>query len=373
VNVRSRHGPSPLREVDRYSIRVSDESDDPSWDDFVERAPGGDSAQTTCWGRARASIGWRPVRFVVSDNGSVVAGAQMTIRPARFVGNAGFVFKGPLVWPADPSLNKLVFDELLALGSANDVQVLFVQPPRGSDWMSDELLTRGFRPSLEEITYSATVLIDLAPDLDGILAQMKRQTRQNIRTAENRGVAVRLGSATDLPTFYRLGAAHTARLGYARPTDNYYEELWRALAPRGHIALFVAEYENEPVAALLAIPFADTVRHVERAWSGEHGELRPNELLMWEAIKWAKSVGYRFVDPGGIKRYIAEAVLSGQPAPADASQTAQAFKMKFGGRPVLDPVAYDWFYNPVLRRGYRLIPQQWKNSDRTKRIVARMR
>lgn len=369
----TRHDSIDLRKLVGYSVRVSDEPDDPSWDDFVEQALGGDSAQTSCWGRARASIGWRPVRFVVSENGEVVAGAQMTIRPARVVGNVGFVFKGPLIPRADPSLTNLVFEQLLALGSANDVQVLFVQPPRGSDWMSDELLTRGFRRSPEEITYSATVLIDLGPDLDGLLADMKRQTRQNIRTAEKRGVVVRRGSALDLPIFNRLGATHTARLGYARPSDEYYEELWRAFAPRGHIELFIAEYEDEPVAALLTIPFADTVRHVERAWSGEYGELRPNELLIWESIKWAKSEGYRFADPGGITRHIAEAILSGQDTPVSASQTAQAFKMKFGGQLVLDPVAHDWVYNPVLRFGYRLVPQRWMNSDRARKIVGKMR
>ena len=44
------------------------------------------------------------------------------------------------------------------------------------------------------------------------------------------------------------------------------------------------ELGDEPVSAMLAIPFGDTVVYKRGAWTGEHGALRPNEALHWAAI-----------------------------------------------------------------------------------------
>ena len=56
---------------------------------------------------------------------------------------------------------------------------------------------RGWRPSAEQIQYRNTVVSDLTPDEDALLAAMKPKWRYNIRLAERRGVVVRPGAAAD--------------------------------------------------------------------------------------------------------------------------------------------------------------------------------
>jgi lipid II:glycine glycyltransferase (peptidoglycan interpeptide bridge formation enzyme) len=372
VSARSRQDPSRVGEAGPYSVRISDEPDDADWDDFLEQVPIGHHAQTSCWGRVRASIGWRPVRIVVSDGARVVAGAQMVTRRMPAGGNLGFVCRGPVVQEGYPDLTRLVFDEMMAMGRQHGVQYLVVQPPPGCDWMSEQLKRRRFGYGAFDIDDTATILMDLRPDLDDLFARIRRQRRQNIRTAERRGVTVRQGSEADLPIFNRLMDAHSARLGYARRGEGYYTELWRAFAPRGHIELFIAEYEGEPVSALLAIPFGDTSRHMERPWSGEHGELRTNDLIEWEAIRWAKSEGCRFVDLGGIDRPIAVAILSGKGDSVDPN-TAAFFKLKWGGHVIIDPPSFDYVYNPVLRFAYRCIPNSVMRSASMRGFLFRFR
>jgi peptidoglycan pentaglycine glycine transferase (the first glycine) len=361
------------RSVGPYSVRISDAADDPNWDDFLEHAPNSVYTQTSCWGRVRATVGWRPVRVVLSGSDGIVAGAQIVTRPLPMGGNVGLVSHGPVISEHHSDLLALVFDEMLALGRANDVQYLVVLPPQGGDWMSGELLQRGFRHSLYDIGYTATILMDLRPDLDGLLAKMTKKRRQNIRSAERRGVTIRRGSQADLPIFNRLKDAHSTRLGYARRSEDYYAELWRALAPREHIALFIAEYEGEPLSAQLVIPFGDTCHHMERPWSGEHGELNSNELLEWHAIKWAKSRGYLFVDHEAIETPVAEAVLSGREVPPDPRYTATLFKLKWGGQVVLTPPSFDYVYNPVLRFGFRRIPNRVLRSQWMDRRIRKIR
>jgi len=268
------------------------------------------------------------------------------------------VSRGPVVSQDRPDLVKIVFDEMMALGRASKVRYLVVYAPRGGDWMSEELTRRGLRPTGQEFEYTATTCVDLRPDLDSILAGMKRKTRQHIRNAtKKQAVTIRQGSEADLPIFSQLKDAHAARLGYSRRSEGYYEGLWRALAPRGHVVLFIAEHDGEPLSAQLAIPFGDTCYHMERPWSGTHSKLDPNELLEWEVMRWAKAEGHETTDHVGIARSAAEAMLAGEPNPPGL-RTAEYFKLGFGGEVTLLPKGYDYVYSPVLRFAYRTVPRR---------------
>jgi lipid II:glycine glycyltransferase (peptidoglycan interpeptide bridge formation enzyme) len=366
----------PVHRTGGYSVRVSEEPDDPAWDDFLEKAPGSAYTQTSCWGRARESIGWRPIRIVISEGDRVVAGVQMERRSLPVGGVVGFVFGGPVVGDDRPDLAGLVLDEMMAMDRAANVRYLAVQPSPGCERMSAELARRGFRPGILDFLYiyfAASLSLDLRPSPEELLAKMSKKRRQNIRAAAGRGVTVRRGSGADLAIFSHLKDAHAARLGYARRDEGYYEELWRVLAPRGHIVLFIAEYQGEPIAAQLAIPFGDTSHHIERPWSGAHGELRASELVEWETMKWAKAEGYRFADLGGIETPVAEAILSGGEEPRDSRFGASLFKLRWGGRIVVDPPFLDYVYDPVLRFGYRCIPRSVMGSRWMERLVKRLR
>jgi len=290
-------------------------------------------------------------------------------------GNMGFVCRGPIVCGDQAELARLVFNEILVMGRAQNVQYLVVQPPPRCDWMSTELTALGFRYGAFDIDHTSTIVLDMRADLDQMLSMMKKHARKQIRQGERSGVTVRHGSEADLPIFNRLKDVHSARLGYPRRQEGYYEELWRALGPRGHIELFIAEYEGEPISAQLVIPFGDTCRHIERPWSGEHSKLRPNELLFWEVVKWAKSEGYRFTDLEGIDAPLAEAVLAGGETPEDSRYSASLFKLKFvpPGQVVVDPPSFDYVYNPLLRPAYRCVPTKVMRSAWMRRLLFKFR
>lgn len=334
-------------------IHISRDAEHPDWDAFLKRTPGGHHAQTSLWAQLKAQLGWEVARVIAIREGHIVAGAQMLIRPLALVGAVGYVPKGPVCAEEDPELAGLILHELHRVARTCHVHYLAVQPPNNGHALVSRLLGWGSPPSAIPVGQpTATLLLDLAKDLDGILADMHASTRYNIRLGLRRGVVVRQGRERDLPTFWRLLEATGRRQGFAPEHETYLSQMYRLLAPRGWLRLFIAEYQGEAVSAALLIAFGDTVFYKRGAWSGRHGKHHPNEVLQWELIQWAKAQGYRTYDFEGIEPACARAVLRGETIPESLSRTVTSFKLGFGGRVALFPGVYDYVYNPLLRWVY---------------------
>lgn len=340
-----------------YQARLSYAEEDLDWNTFLAATPGGHYVQTSHWARIKARYGWRMLRIVVAQDGRIVAGAQLLLRRLSFLGTIGYVPKGPLLADTSPELLRYMLDTLHQVARAQRVRYLAIQPPSNGRMLARQLDAQGFLPQPKLGTCTATILIDLSPDLDALLAQIKKRTRANIRRAQELGVTVREGSASDLEAFYQLLVIAGRRKNFPIYSRGYYTALWNALEPHGQIKLFIAEYAGEPVSAQLAIAFGDTLYSHVSAWSGLHGSCKPNEALDWAAIVWAKTNGYRFFDFEGINPSVAYALLHGQPLPStpspDADPMVTSYKLGFGGQITLLPVACDHLYNPLLRRAYR--------------------
>lgn len=351
-----------------YQLWVSRTTEDPVWDAFVANTPGGHHTQTSLWAQIKTLLNWRASRIMLVQNERIVAGAQLLMHPLMRVGMLGYVPQGPLVAVDDPLLVPLVIDALHQVAKAQRVQYLVMQPPHNGDSIAAQLPALGFRPSSTQITPTATVVLDLQDDVDTVFSRIKGKTRQNIRRGQRRGVVVREGSERDLPAYYRLVIATSQRKNFLVYPEAYFVNMWRVLSPHSYIKLFLAEYEGELVSAQLAIPFGNTVVNRLSVWSGRYAEHRPNEVLQWAAIMWAKQHGYRYYDFEGITQQAAQAVLRGEPLPDSLMQSVTSFKLGFGGQVALYPQAYDYVYNPLLRYGYNTVFPKIEHSSAVKKV-----
>ncbi len=355
-----------------YRVRVSDEIEDPDWDAFVARVPGGHYSQTSLWAQVKALLGWHVARIVVRHRGNIVGGVQILMRSTSPVGVIGYVAKGPVLASDHPTLAELVIKELQRVSKAYHIRYLALQPSNNGEALARQLPRWGFQKSLQSVTPPATVLIDLTQDLDRILSKMKKRTRYNVRLSQRRGIIVREGTAPDLGTFYRLlMAVGKRRQDFTTYSQEYFSKMWQVFGAHGYLKLFLAEYHGEPVAAQLTIPFGDTVTHWRSGWSGHHGSCRPNEAVYWTVIQWAKSQGYHYCDLGGIHVEAARAIMDGEHLPDGLKQTVSRFKLGYGGEVVLYPESYSYIYNPFLRWTYgKLVPMiekwpvLWETMDR---------
>ena len=350
-----------------YKIKLSYKAEEPDWDAFLVDAIGGHHLQTSLWGQLKAFSGWRAARIIVTRGEQIVAGAQLLMRPLPLIGNVCYVPKGPLFTSNDPELRNLFIDKLQQMVKTHRIVYLIVQPPCNDEAFAHQLTKLRFQQSKNRLFITATLLVDLTMDLDKILAQMRKKTRQHIRVGQRKGISVREGTESDLHTFHHLLGTAGKRLKFSPDPEEYFRTLWRLFNPHGYVKLFLAEYKGEAVSALLTIPFGDTVLCKRIGWSGDHLKRYPNELLHWATIKWAKSKGYRSLDFEGVDLKVARTLLSGEPLPDETMKGATFFKLGFGGRITLFPEAYDYIPNPILRLVYtRMFPKIVNSSLGTK-------
>ena len=333
-------------------------ADDRAWDDFVASLPDAHHEQTSLWGSVRASIGWSVARVVVEERGAIIAGAQVQLQSVGRFGRWAYITFGPCVAGDDPLVEHVVMTEIKDSLRRQGAFYLLVQLPYDAHRLAGRLQQSGFiRPprALAPFYMQATLVVDLAREEERLLAEMRPSTRHHVRQGLKRGITVVQGEERDLDVFWELMRALCARRKTApNPSHpDFFRLLWKEFSPRGWVNLFLAKHQGEPVAAALAFPFGNWFRVWKVGWSGEHGELRPNQLMWWELIRHARRQGYRHFDFVNID--LAQPGISSSPNLLEPSPNGvTSFKLGFGGTIKMLPGAYCCFLPPLLRAAMRI-------------------
>jgi lipid II:glycine glycyltransferase (peptidoglycan interpeptide bridge formation enzyme) len=273
------------------------------------------------------------------------------------LGTIAYVPKGPLVNYEDATSVQALLDAIEPLARQRRAICLKIEPNvEDQPAWSERLQSLGFRRSPQPIQPRRTILVDLGPEPEQILADMKQKTRYNVRLAARKKVMVRPGTEADLPAFYRLMETTAQRDGFGIHTEAYYATAYRLFVPLDRACLLFAEYEGELLAGLAAFALetaqGGTACYMYGASSDQHRNLMPTYLLQWEAMLWAREKGCRTYDLWGVPdrdEEVLEAEFAGR---SDGLWGVYRFKRGFGGRLVRTTGAWDLVYAPLRYRLY---------------------
>ncbi len=320
-------------------------SDESQWDESVKQLPMQHVLQSWAWGAFKDRWGWTPTRLLWQEGAEPVAAAQLLRRPIpRTPFGIGYVPKGPLLDPNNIGLAVQVLQEIVqearrqrCLFVKIDPDVLaenarFVHALSGLGWQ------RG-----EPIQFPNTGIVDLRPDEETILSEMKAKTRYNVRLAERRGVEVRPGTPDEYELFYEMYQETGERDGFLIRPRPYYLDLWRDFHARDLSHLLLAWVEGEPVAGVVLFHFGERVWYFYGASTEKHRSAMPNYALQWEAIRWAKARGATEYDLWGAPDSLDD--------PEDDMAGVWRFKTGFNAQFREQIGAWDY---PVFPRGYQL-------------------
>ncbi len=315
------------------------------WDAAVRALPYPHVLQSWTWGAFKGERGWRPLRLLWRKGEDVLAVAQILIRQQGQL-RVGYIPKGPLLDWGDLPLFDEVLTKLEAVAREERLILLKLDPDVRSDTPCGQavrrlLRQRGWQPSFEQIQFRNTMILDIRPELDALMARMKPKWRYNIRLAVRRGVHVREAAESELPLLYRMYAETAARDNFIIREEAYYLDVWRRFIRVGMATPLLAEVQGEPVAMLILFHFGPVAWYMYGASRSRHRRAMPNHLLQWEAIRRAKVMGCTTYDLWG--------------APDELNEQASMwgvyrFKAGFGAEFVPHIGAYDypprrWLYH----------------------------
>ena len=340
----------------RVEVWHSPEPEDLGWDNFLKSTLLGQFQQSSGWGQYKQAEGWSVLRLVVTREGGIVGGFQILWKPTR-LGRIGYVSKGPVVPAENPELAAFIVKLVRAQADQLKLRALIVQAPDFGDSLTGPLRRAGWLGVLPGKIIDASCMLDLRPVSKNLETGFSSSARRNVRIASKMGVMVREGTGDEITLFHSLMVGTCARHGVTPnpPSVAASQALWSAMAKGGHARLTFATYRGEAIAGKLSILFGSRASLFKVGWNGQHPKSHSNELLESEALRWAQSNQYATADWVGMSRPTADSVLRGTNLDEIQVSSIDAFKLRFGGNPVLLPSALVWINNPLLRHGYKWV------------------
>jgi lipid II:glycine glycyltransferase (peptidoglycan interpeptide bridge formation enzyme) len=211
-------------------------------------------------------------------------------------------------------------------------------------------LGKAFRRASADVQPADTVLVDLGPAENEILARMKNKWRYNIGLAEKKGVDVRLsaeGAGPDLESYFKLYKETAARDGISIHGIAYYAALFdEAKKHNVDVRLYLASHEGEDIAGIITLFQNGEAVYLYGASSNHKRNLMAPYALQWRAMRDAKAAGCSYYDLYGIPPHPPEE------DPNHPMAGLYRFKTGFGGRIVHRPGCWDFTCRPLMRALY---------------------
>ena len=263
---------------------------DPRWAALTERFPTASLFHAPAWLCTVAkTYDLTPEATILTDGDLPVAGMLHTrvddARGARVVVNPFSDFCDPLA-ETEADWNELVTAVLCDPAT-------FSMRIRHSQWpLNDPRLTS------EAIGYWHSV--ELASSEETQWTGLKGSARRNIRHARDAGVVVTVSAERqDLREFYELHRQlRRVKYGLLAQPWEFFENLRDAFAPTGQLHVLLARVDGRTIAGILALAWRNTLYYKFNASAFDGLDLRPNDLLAWEALELARRQGIAHLDFG---------------------------------------------------------------------------
>ena len=277
------------------SVQVIDPRHNPAWDEFVAQQAEGSVFHGAAWARVLVeTYNYQPRYYVLADaSGDILAAVPLLLVSSRLTGRrlVGLPFSDlcpPLV--RDGCDASALLEAIR--GDAQGDRLSYVEM-RGSSPLP--LGQWGF----QEASCFTRHVIALDKSLERLEAEFHSSARRGMKKAVREGVSVHSAtSPEDLRRFYRLYVTTRRKHGVVPAPFRFFEKIQTHLLAAGSGCLLMAEWQDRLVAADLLLWDGRRLFYKFNVSDPQFLEQRPNNLLMWEAIRLGRELGCSAFDLG---------------------------------------------------------------------------
>jgi hypothetical protein len=266
-------------------IQIIDPTQYSGWDDLVLSYPDYSFFHSSAWARVLfESYHYTPKYFTIIDDGQLLALIPVMEVNSFLTGRRGV---------------SLPFTDYCNPITANGIQFQnvfenVIENGKKCGWKSLELRSRSnLLPStLPSIVYMGHTL-DLSHG-EEVFSNFRDSTKRNIKKAIKEGVKVEVFNSLDsIKEFYRLNCMTRKEHGLPPQPFNFFKNIHDYIISKDIGMVALASLGQEHVAGAIYFHFGEKAVYKYGASDKTFQQLRANNLVMWEAIKWYSTNGYR--------------------------------------------------------------------------------
>ncbi|MEW6442359.1 MAG: GNAT family N-acetyltransferase [bacterium] len=261
------------------SLQVLDPVLHPGWDQLLASTPGAIFFHHSSWAKVlKHTYGYTPLYLARIERGRFAFLVPLMEVKSLLTGRRGV------------SLPFTDFCPFLPGGGESFLEVARLLTGYGKElrWRYLELRDgpepeAGSPPSSTFWTHT----LDLSGRADTTYARFRSSTRRNIQKAIREGVEV---ARTDAPegvrAFYDLNCRTRKRHGLPPQPYRFFRNVYQEIIRQGLGAIFLARHSGRIVSGAVFFHLGGKAIYKYGASDYRYQDLRPNNLVMWEAIRW---------------------------------------------------------------------------------------
>lgn len=316
-------------------------TDKKEWEEALDLFPSANFLQSWNWGVFQENMGKTVLRLLFFHKEAVVAAVQMVLENARR-GKYFAVAGGPLVDWERRAVLPIIFDHMKTEASLRSAVFIRFRPQCiMTPQVEKTLLVLHAVQAPMHLTADLTLQLDLSLSEEELLKQMRKTTRQMIKKAQAKEIAV---AAQDSPetieAFYSEQLILAQKHGFVPFSYEFLLEQFKAFSKDAQVSILTASLDTKTLASAFVIFYRKEAVYHYGISTAENATLPGSYACQWAAILEAKKRGMDTYNFWGV-------------APEDAGKDHRfagvtLFKKGFGGEVVQYVPAQDIVLRPLL-------------------------
>ncbi|MBW2048191.1 MAG: GNAT family N-acetyltransferase [Deltaproteobacteria bacterium] len=275
----------------KITSQIVDPTRYPGWDELILLNPEYSFFHSSAWAKTLSeSYAYIPVFFTIFQNKAPVSIIPLMEVKSILTGRRGVSL--PFSDYCPPIIREkghfeIVLDDMVKYGTKNGWKYLELRG--GHEFLGN------FSPANRFYRH----VLDLERDSDTIFHAFKGSTRRNIRKALKENLRVSIShSLTSVMEFYRLNSITRKDHGLPPQPRSFFENVHNYIISKGKGIVVLASFRGRNIAGAIFFHFGRRAIYKYGASERAFQSKRPNNLVMWEAIKWYSERGFESISFG---------------------------------------------------------------------------
>jgi len=268
------------------SIEIINPLEHPEWDELLLTSEKSSFFHTSSWARVLCeSYNYKPLYFTQIEDNRLKALIPVIAINSILTGKRGVSL--PFTDECHPIADdrdqfKVSLKKLIKYG-------------KKEGWKHIEF--RGGQNTFKELPTSKSVYshtLDLDRNEQKIFSTFKSNTKRNIKKGVKKNVKVKiLCTLESVKYFYRLNCLTRKVHGLPPQPYHFFKKIYEHIISQKKGFVVLAYYKKDPVAGAVYFHFNGQAIYKYGASDRTFQHLRPNNLVMWETIKWYALNGFK--------------------------------------------------------------------------------